>query len=554
MAAKLLQFRPDQHRVTAVPKITNDWPFFNLTQKKRDIAAVIKYHDVDDLGRDVTWEVYHNTTKEIGAPGVEAHRVWHLLVLPSIDAARDPLTGRIPEIVPLGRVRECLRKVGCSAGGHQARELITALSQIAFAGCRVDFHLPSGEVDDDGKTRYFVLRGRYSRISVYAIGERHLTDDELAANSFSFDVDDTIYVLLDPIEAKIQETQERRYLDNEYLFSVSPAARRWYELVAPKLFGVIKHKGTYCDISYSWYIKRHHTLKRHSQHKRVAFQMNRVVQEHLARGYISKVEYFAVRAAGQEPDYIIRYYPGRAATESTRRILSNIRPKPTGRTALLKGPDATPTLAGTEADSQQNLVPEGNQTTAGCDGSESSLIHNLVRQFRVSTEKAEELVRDHLESVRAQLDAWPYRNSAPRNLAGWIISAIENDYPVPKNYLAQKASLEARAEQQIALAEETRQAARIERVAQAVRGRAEQLIESLSADQYGRYYEGIKAKAITNSSSWLRYNPPGSPGFEQTIRAGILSQLEQELYDQMDDSEVNELARDQDLDTDPGRS
>src|SRR5215471_7782383 len=112
MGAKLLQFRPDQHKVTTVPKITNDWPFFNLTQKKRDIAAVIKYHDVDDQGRDVTWEVYHNTTKEIGAPGVEAHRVWHLLVLPSIDAARDPVTGRIPEIVPLGRVRECLRKVG----------------------------------------------------------------------------------------------------------------------------------------------------------------------------------------------------------------------------------------------------------------------------------------------------------------------------------------------------------------------------------------------------------------------------------------------------------
>jgi hypothetical protein len=554
MGAKLLQFRPDQHKVTAVPKITNDWPFFNLTQKKRDIAAVIKYHDVDDQGRDVTWEVYHNTTKEIGAPGVEAHRVWHLLVLPSIDAARDPVTGHIPEIVPLGRVRECLRRVGWSAGGHQARELITALSQIAFAGCRVDFHLPSGDVDDDGKTRYFVLKGRYSRISVYAIGERHLTEDELANNSFSFDVNDTIYVLLDPIEAKIQETQERRYLDNEYLFSVSPAARRWYELVAPKLFGVIKHKGTYCDVSYSWYIKRHHTLKRHSEHKRVAFQMNRVVQDHLESGYLSKVEYFPVRVAGQERDYVVRYYPGPAATESTKRILANIRPRPEARPALLKKPDLTLPSLEMHDDNQNGFLPEVDQETTESGDSARSLIQALVQEFRVSTEKAEALVRDHIESVKVQLEAWPFRNASPNNLAGWIISAIENQYPLPDTYLARKAKLEANAARQMALAEEARRAAKIERVAQAVRERAERLIESLSSDEYGRYYENIKTKAINNSPSWLKFNPPGSSGFEQTIRAGILSQLEQELYDQLSDSEVDALAREPDLDTGPPTS
>jgi hypothetical protein len=280
--------------------------------------------------------------------------------------------------------------------------------------------------------------------------------------------------------------------------------------------------------------------------------MNRVVQDHLESGYLSKVEYFPVRVAGQEPDYIMRYYPGPAAAESTKRILANIRPRPEARPALLKKPEATPPLL--ELDDDKGLLPVVDQETAESDDSARSLIQALVQDFRVSSEKAEELVRDDIESVKAQLEAWPFRKATPNNLAGWIISAIENQYPLPNICLARKARLEANAARQTALAEEAHRAAKIERVAHAVRERAEQLIESLSSDEYGRYYESIKTKATTNSPSWLKFNPPGSCGFEQTIRAGILSQLEQELYDRLSDSEVDELAREPDLDTGPPTS
>src|ERR1700683_2303452 len=110
--AKLVPFKPGQHKVTAVPKIASDLPFFNLVQNRRGVPTTIKYQDTDTQGRHVRWEVYPDTSAEIGPPGVEAHRVYHLLVKPSIDAARDPATRLIPELIPLGGVRECLRKVG----------------------------------------------------------------------------------------------------------------------------------------------------------------------------------------------------------------------------------------------------------------------------------------------------------------------------------------------------------------------------------------------------------------------------------------------------------
>src|SRR4030095_3341918 len=97
-----------------------------------------------------------------------------------------------------------------------------------------------------------------------------------------------------------------------------------YDRMAAKIFGVIKNNGQFCEIRYSWYIKHHHTLKRQYERFRVVEQMKRVVKNHMESGYLSKVEYRAVKEPGQEIDYIIRYYPGEGATESTGRIQTYI--------------------------------------------------------------------------------------------------------------------------------------------------------------------------------------------------------------------------------------
>src|SRR5947208_4179041 len=218
MAFELLPLKSEQHTLTFVPRLSLELPFFNLTLRKKDTPHVIKYAGRDDAGRPIRWEVYQDTSDEIGAPAVEAHEVWYLLVKPSIDSQRRP-DGSIPEIVPLGGIRECLRKVGWTAGGFQARELIKALTQIAFAGCVADLWVPTGDRDQEGKERFLQIKGRISRMSVYAIGEHHLTEEELAQSKFDFDLEDVLYIRLDKLEAKIQQIKDRRIIYNHYMYS-----------------------------------------------------------------------------------------------------------------------------------------------------------------------------------------------------------------------------------------------------------------------------------------------------------------------------------------------
>src|SRR5260370_33314209 len=105
MAFELLPLKPEQHTLTFVPRLSIELPFFNLTVRRKDIPKVIKYHRRDAAGRPIRWEVYQDTSEEIGAPAVEAHEVWYLLVKPSIDSHRR-LDGSIPEIIPLVALTE----------------------------------------------------------------------------------------------------------------------------------------------------------------------------------------------------------------------------------------------------------------------------------------------------------------------------------------------------------------------------------------------------------------------------------------------------------------
>jgi hypothetical protein len=429
MSFELLPLKPEQHTVTFVPRLTLELPFFNLTVRHKNIPKVIKYEGRDEAGRPIRWEVYQDTSEEIGAPAVEAHEVWYLLVKPSIDASRRP-DGSIPEIIPLGGIRECLRKVGWTAGGHQARELLKVLTQISFAGCVADLWVPTGEHDEEGKKRFLQIKGRFSRMSVYAIGEHHLTEEELAQRKFDFELGDVVYIRLDPLEAKLQQLQDRRILDNQYLFSVSPIARRWYELMAAKIFGVVSNNGQFCEIRYSWYIKHHHTLKRYYERFRVVQQMKRVVRNHMESGYLSKVEYRAIKEQDQEVDYIIRYYPGPGASESNSRIQTYIRGKRNRQ--KLRPPAHTRQPASPPAPMPPSLAL--SVVTAN----HHDLIKQLIVNFRVNPLKACHLVLTRKEVVSVQLKAWPFRETKPRNLAGWMIQAIENDYELPASYLDHK--------------------------------------------------------------------------------------------------------------------
>jgi hypothetical protein len=322
MAAELLPLSDGQYQVVLVPKATTDLPFFYLTMQNLRLREDINYEGTDIKGRPIRWQVFPNNNPAIGAPGIDAHEAWMRLVKPTFDRHRE--SGKTLDILPLGKLREALRTVGWGEGGWEARRLLRALHQIGAASCVADLWIPTTQRDEQGNQTFQHINATFSKMTIYAIGSKHVTDEELKDGEFNFefDLEDTLYIQLNPIEVQIQKDQPQRFIDNQYLFSVKPTARRWYELVAPKIFGVVKNKGEYCEVRYSWYIQHHHTLKRYYERYRVVFQMNRLVQDHLRQGYITRIEYRPLKEPGQEIDWIIRYYPGEAAKESIGRILS----------------------------------------------------------------------------------------------------------------------------------------------------------------------------------------------------------------------------------------
>ncbi|MFN0278982.1 MAG: hypothetical protein ACKVRN_10305 [Pyrinomonadaceae bacterium] len=466
MSVELIPLKPDQHKVTFVPKTTTDLPFFNLTYRRKDIPKAVKYEGIDPAGHPISWQVFHNANTEVGHAGVEAHEVWYMLIKPGIDSSRKN-DGTIPQIIPLGGMRHCLRMVGWSEGGHQARELIKCLTQIAFAGCVADLWFPTGEIDDEGKEKFLQIKARFSRMSVYAIGEHHLTADELKNQQFDFDLEDQLYIRLDPIEVQMQQlqAQQHRLIDNEYMFSVKPIARRWYELLAGKIYGTLKYKAPFFEIRYSWYIKHHHTLKKFYSLKRVTAQMNRVIKDHLDSGFLTRVEYRKIKEPDQELDFSIRYFVGTAAKESINRIqghISNRRKKELAVHVSVKesqnarideisevstegGIDlplkakvakATPNFdAGTNPESRGAIVMALTTLETHLLPQQRDLLTYLTTDFLITESKAYELLMKYpFERVDIQIRAFGFRDLKAKNKAGFLINAVEQNYALPDKF------------------------------------------------------------------------------------------------------------------------
>jgi hypothetical protein len=453
MAVELIPINSGQHVVTFVPKVTTDLPFFNLTYYKKNIPTKVKFEGEDDAGHPIRWEVHHNTSDEIGYAGVQAHEVWYLLIKPAIDASRLE-GGKIPSIIPLAGMRECLRMIGWTAGGLEARELIKVLRQIAFAGVVADLWFPTGETDEEGKPKFKQVKGSFSRMSIYAIGEQHLSEDDLKAASFDYALEDIIYIKLDPFEMMIQEAQadNQKLIDNQYMFSVKPVARRWYELVAGKVYGTIKHKKEFFEVRYSWYMKRHHDLKKFHQLGKVTKQMKQVVKDHIESGFITKVECRKYKEPESELDFIIRFYIGQTAQDSVNRIKGYLLNKDRRRNIDVKRANVTPQIVQnsqndtntpdqTEKDgNRQNFVSESESESrevlalSVTTDRHIELLKILITKYQISGSKASKLVIEHFEEAKKQIEAFEFREIETKNRAGFLIKAIEEKYSLPEAY------------------------------------------------------------------------------------------------------------------------
>jgi hypothetical protein len=456
MATELIPLKQGQHVVTYVPKVTTDLPFFNLTQRKKGISNKIKFEGKDGFGNPVNWEVRHNTDDDIGYAGVLAHEVWYLVIKPAIDAARRE-TGRTPSIVPLGGIRECLRMVGWTEGGHQANDFIQALTQISFAGVIADLWFPTGETDGAGKPKFQQIKGRFSRMSVYAIGEKHLTEDEVKTAAFEFELEDTVYIKLDPFEARLQEAQadSQKLIDNEYMFSVKPVARRWYELMAGKVFGTVQYKKSYFKVRYSDYLKHHHTLKRFYTFKAVNRQIRQIIKDHVETGFITKFETKKIKEPNKELDFEIKFYVGQEAKNSISRIKSYLATKTRKKQIEVKKAHISPKLVG-ESQNRSD-IPTGAENTATSENlppqsilisdqhltildlmpsASREVVQILFNDYQISWEKCYKLATEQTEECRRQIAAMPFREVELNNKAGFLIKAIEESYNLPEAYLS----------------------------------------------------------------------------------------------------------------------
>ena len=437
MNQSLVPLKPKQHPVTNLPKFTTEFPFFYLTKQKDLLTQPIDFRGQDSAGNPIRWNV---TPSTLGAPGIDAHEVWVKLIKPALDEAKEQNSGELPSVIPLGSVRECLRVIGWSIGGWESEHFFKCVRQIVAALCEADFWLPTSETDEEGKPLLRRIKGSFSRMTLYAIGSAHVTQDELQSGKFTFDFDleDTVYIQLHPIEVEIQKHQPQRPVDNEYLFSVSPASRRWYELLQPSFFGVTNNRGPgFCEVRYSWYIERHHTLRRQTERRRVAMQMNKLIKDHKAFGYVSKVEYIEERKPGQELDFIIRYWPGEGAKESTKRI----RRRRSGRQLELPLP--------TPQEPRAPIAPTGAASAPLTEEQEHYLAK--LTGFGVTKTEAQKLVTHWLEACRLKIPALDYLpdTQGTTNRGGNVRSFIErDDWQLPPSYLEAKAKAHEAAKSQ----------------------------------------------------------------------------------------------------------
>jgi hypothetical protein len=417
MSQQLIPLKNHQKAITRLPRLLTELPFFYLTKKASALTEPIDFDGLDNQGHPIRWKVSPNFGPNIGAPSLVAHEVWVRLIKPRIDDERKT-AGFVPSLIPLGGVRQCLRLLGWSYGGHQAKSLIRAINQIGGAWCEANLWLPSRDLDEDGNAFLRSFHANFSRLSLYAIGSNHLTEEDIRLGrvDFAFDLDDVLYIKLDPVEMKLLETEIDRPIDNEYLFSLSPSARRWYELMAPKFYGVIsnaeRNRG-YCEIRYSWYVQRHHTLKPHISRKRRVQQMSEVIFEHLDMGFVQKVEYETTNSTasgGRADDLLIRYYPGKFAIRITKRITDGLRP------------------VARRAPHRRNAARQQNE---GHDKGSNSAYQQMVT-LGVSSARAESLIKSNPKEVEKQLRALPFREKKGiRDVGAWLVSAIEGEFEVP---------------------------------------------------------------------------------------------------------------------------
>jgi hypothetical protein len=376
-----------QQELTAVNRIRVETTFsrFPIHRLSRTGTTVI------DLYPDVQWRVSHNS--DYGQPGPLAYKIDTLVINRRLDRAPRPL----PELLRLGSLREICRELGQS--DHDTDIVKKALHQNASAYI-------TAKVRQTKKGRDKWVEIGYTRYSVIFTGEV-LPDGNTA---------DAVYIVLNPQHRKFLNEVEVRPLDYDYLFQLSPAPQRLYELLSFPMYGVLSNDRPRARLRYSEFCT-FAPVTRYFDYDPVKKQMSKIHKPHRESGYIAKVQFQETEDAKGNRDWEMFYTPG---------------PRAVAEFSAFSRRTIAPTVQNTEV---RNVRPV--QRTLELTSPPDLIEEQLVARG-ISPKKARELVAN-LQPNQLVLDQLEYTDfiirQAPagrfHNPPGLYIRNIENNISPP---------------------------------------------------------------------------------------------------------------------------
>jgi hypothetical protein len=373
-----------------------NYPFFALSRTDAQKRMKIEYHTTvkrEDKRLDVYWKVSANP--EYGYP-----RPFDRQVHKAIEYIISNLPRPIHNPVPIGSLYRISQLLGLRDSGQVYRDIKTALQRIVATTIE-----SKGTFSDKGRKRW--REATFHLYDKVVFTGEDLPDGEVADTNYLFV--DSWY--LDNINARYV-----RPLDYTYYRSLhSPIASRLYELLGVKFYGM----GNLPSIRY-----RYSTLcqllpvKQQRYASDAKRNLHTAHQELINTGFLNNVEWDGIDA--EKHDWYVSYYPGTRAKEEIQRFSKQVALPPPEDSV-----EATSVAA-----------PVAPQPTA----SDANDVVNALQKFGITKKQAQKLAKEHPEEdILKQLDIvkWLVAQKSPlvaKNPQGYLVKAIEEDYPPPPQY------------------------------------------------------------------------------------------------------------------------
>ncbi len=265
-------------------------PIHQLAKRGEEGIRILKRQRGGQI--QARWSVDYNLN--VGRPGQLAYRLDTWVIKRRLSELPRPF----PRLVRIGDLREIARELNHGGDTNAVRR---AFDQNASTFIRAKVTYKTTDKQQE------TLEGYFNRYNVFYRGYG-LPNGRRA---------ETVYISLNDPYFGLLNKSEIRPLDFAYLRQLTPAAQRFYELVSPKIFAVLKNGRSTAWIWYRDYCQ-HAVQKPQSTRSRMQAQMGAVHRPHRQSGYIASVTYKPSPTADGELDWIIQYEPGPRAIAEHR--------------------------------------------------------------------------------------------------------------------------------------------------------------------------------------------------------------------------------------------